>query len=78
MYIPDNWVIARIAQPDELIYKLLVGWSGGYLYGIPGESIPGLPRLKKTAITFCSVVTPAAFITAAKMLKVYVQTVRIY
>jgi hypothetical protein len=39
-YHPDNWVILKIeTQPetnetqDETIYKVLGGWSGGYLDG---------------------------------------------
>jgi hypothetical protein len=31
-YFPDNWVVIFI-NGDNPIYKLLVGWSGGYLHG---------------------------------------------
>jgi len=47
MYIPDNWVIVRIAQPDELIYKLLVGWSGGYLYGDSWRINSGITKVEE-------------------------------
>lgn len=33
MYTPDNWVIIEIPTEEETIYKVLAGWSGGYLDG---------------------------------------------
>ena len=30
---PDNWVIIEIPTENETFYKVLVGWSGGYLGG---------------------------------------------
>ena len=32
-YYPDNWVIIHFVEPDsgEKVYKVLAGWSGGYL-----------------------------------------------
>jgi hypothetical protein len=30
---PDNWVILKIKNPTETFYKVLAGWSGGYLDG---------------------------------------------
>ena len=34
-YTPDNWVVLKIVHPEEPkpIYKVLGGWSGGYLNG---------------------------------------------
>ena len=32
-YTPDNWVIVEIADKDTTFYKVLGGWSGGYLDG---------------------------------------------
>lgn len=32
-YRPDNWVIVKITNEEEPLYKILAGWSGGYLYG---------------------------------------------
>lgn len=33
-YNPDNWVIIEIANGnDPIFYKVLGGWSGGYLNG---------------------------------------------
>jgi len=30
-YTPDNWIIVKM--PDTEDYKILAGWSGGYLNG---------------------------------------------
>jgi len=34
-YLPDNWVVLKIKEGklDSGFYKVLAGWSGGYLYG---------------------------------------------
>lgn len=32
-YTPDSWVVIRMTNKDEVIYKVLAGWSGSYLYG---------------------------------------------
>lgn len=32
-YYPDCWVIAKITNGTNIIYKVLGGWSGGYLQG---------------------------------------------
>jgi hypothetical protein len=28
---PDNWVVLKITTEEEILYKVLAGWSGGYL-----------------------------------------------
>ena len=30
---PDRWVVLKITTETDVIYKVLAGWSGGYLYG---------------------------------------------
>lgn len=30
---PNSFVILKIVYKDEVIYKILGGWSGGYLHG---------------------------------------------
>ena len=30
---PDNWVVFKHIQKDEVAYRVLAGWSGGYLTG---------------------------------------------
>ena len=32
-YIPDSWVVLKITTDYDLMYKVLAGWSGGYLTG---------------------------------------------
>lgn len=34
-YIPDNWIVLKITRHKEgdTFYKVLAGWSGGYLTG---------------------------------------------
>ena len=44
MYCPDNWVIVKITHPEEVVYKILAGWSGGYLYGDSWRMNSGIVR----------------------------------
>ena len=32
-YNPDNWVVLKISDSKGFFYKVLGGWSGGYLSG---------------------------------------------
>ena len=32
-YHPDNWVVLKITVEEIPLYKVLAGWSGGYLDG---------------------------------------------
>jgi hypothetical protein len=32
-YRPDNWVVIKFTKPDMTYYKVLGGWSSGYLTG---------------------------------------------
>lgn len=32
-YTPDNWVVIKMTNLGKTFYKLLAGWSGGYLDG---------------------------------------------
>ena len=47
MYTPDNWVIVKIAHPDEVIYKILGGWSGGYLDGDSWRLNSGITKVEE-------------------------------
>jgi len=33
MQTPDSWVVLKITTETDVIYKVLAGWSGGYLDG---------------------------------------------
>ena len=44
-YMPDNWVVLKIAVEDSpVIYKVLAGWSGGYLDGDYWRMNSGITR----------------------------------
>jgi len=32
-YVPDNWVVVELPEPNKGEYKVIGGWSGGYLDG---------------------------------------------
>jgi hypothetical protein len=32
-YTPDKWVMLKITGNDQPVYKVLAGWTGGYLHG---------------------------------------------
>jgi|TARA_Y100000034_G_scaffold113340_1_gene148252 endonuclease YncB( thermonuclease family) len=44
MYTPDNWVIFRV-NDDDPYYKILAGWSGGYLDGDSWRVNSGIARV---------------------------------
>lgn len=33
VYTPNNWIIIKIKHKDKVVFKVLGGWSGGYLDG---------------------------------------------
>ena len=43
-YIPDNWVVIKFH--DEPHYKILAGWSGGYLSGNSWRMNSGITRVE--------------------------------
>lgn len=47
MYTPDNWVVVKITTEKETLYKVLAGWSGGYLYGDSWQLNSGIVRVEK-------------------------------
>jgi len=47
-YIPDNWVVLKITYERETpLYKVLAGWSGGYLYGDSWRMNSGITEMKQ-------------------------------
>jgi hypothetical protein len=46
-YTPDNWVVIKI-NGDTPHYKVLAGWSGGYLHGSSWRMNSGIVRVEKT------------------------------
>ena len=47
MYTPDNWIIVKIILPDEVGYKILAGWSGGYLHGNAWKMNSGITKAEE-------------------------------
>jgi len=45
MYAPDNWVVLKVADGD---YRVLAGWSGGYLDGDSWRINSGISRIQQT------------------------------
>lgn len=48
-YTPDNWVVLKIENEDETLYKVLAGWSGGYLDGDSWRMNSGITAVEKQA-----------------------------
>jgi hypothetical protein len=45
-YKPNNWVVLKIMQPDQdILYKVLAGWSGGYLAGASWRLNSGITKV---------------------------------
>lgn len=50
---PDSWVIVKIKQPDQpVLYKVLGGWSGGYLDGDSWRMNSGIVKVEKNGDYF--------------------------
>jgi len=48
-YEPDNWVIVALDQEDgSILYKVLAGWSGGYLDGDAWRINSGIESIEET------------------------------
>ena len=45
-YLPDNWVVLKINHQGETTYKVLAGWSGGYLDGDSWRMNSGITRVE--------------------------------
>lgn len=44
-YFPDNWVVLKMAPGSETLYKVLAGWSGGYLDGDSWRMNSGITKV---------------------------------
>lgn len=51
-YNPDNWVVLKITNEQETIYKVLAGWSGGYLSGDSWRMNSGITGVEKQAYLY--------------------------
>jgi hypothetical protein len=48
IYNPDNWVIVKIQHKGSHYYKVLGGWSGGYLNGSSWRMNSGITEIHET------------------------------
>lgn len=51
-YLPDNWVVLKINHEGETLYKVLAGWSGGYLNGDAWRMNSGITGVEKQAYLY--------------------------
>ena len=47
-YTPDNWVILKMTSPDDVCYKVLAGWYGGYTTGDSWKLSSGIIDITST------------------------------
>lgn len=47
MYCPDRWLIVRFKKDNQTIYKVLGGWSGGYLDGDSWRLNSGIKNIEE-------------------------------
>lgn len=45
-YIPDSWKIIKIKTKDKIYFRVLGGWSGGYLDGDSWRMSSGIENIK--------------------------------
>jgi hypothetical protein len=48
-YNPDSWVVIKMTNKDQTFYKVLGGWSGGYLNGSSWRLNSGITRAEYDA-----------------------------
>lgn len=46
-YTPDTWVMLKFNYNGEIIYKILAGWGGSYLYGASWKLNSGVTKVEK-------------------------------
>ena len=51
-YTPDNWAIVKIKTGASPLYKVLAGWSGGYLNGDSWRMNSGITRVEEDNDSF--------------------------
>lgn len=49
MYTPDNWVVIKASRKkdDDVHFRVLAGWSGGYLSGDSWRLNSGITKVSK-------------------------------
>lgn len=52
VYRPNNWVVLKMSFDGEVYYKVLAGWSGGFLDGDSWRMNSGITRVTHNSINF--------------------------
>ena len=47
-YRPDNWVVIKLDDGNDPHYRVLAGWSGGYLDGNSWRMNSGITEVEET------------------------------
>jgi hypothetical protein len=45
-YNPDSWVVIKMTNKEDIFYKVLGGWSGGYLNGTSWRLNSGIEKVE--------------------------------
>jgi hypothetical protein len=45
MYSPDRWVVVKLSNDKDTVFKVLAGWSGGYLDGQSWRMNSGISKV---------------------------------
>lgn len=45
-YRPDSWVVIKMTHKNNIFYKVLGGWSGGYLNGTSWRLNSGVEKVE--------------------------------
>lgn len=46
VYTPDSWVVLRMTHKDQIFYKVLGGWSSGYVNGSSWRLSSGVTKVE--------------------------------
>lgn len=52
MYVPNCWAVLKITNETSIIYKVLAGWSGGYLDSDSWRMNSGIVSVKETQYVY--------------------------
>jgi hypothetical protein len=51
-YMPDRWVVLKISNGEEVIYKVMGGWYGGYLGADSWRMNSGITKVELDGDTY--------------------------
>lgn len=53
VYTPDRWVVLKLVNEGKTFYKVLAGWSGGYLDGDSWRMNSGITNFTQEDDYYC-------------------------